>query len=123
MYPNSAKIFAYIFIASITFLSGCESGSKDEVMGNIIMDCQFSAHNAIDAAPFNDEKKHFVIGENVERCLKEKGLQPIQDDRNCSPLFLSLDLNGLLTGESRFDSRFGWTAPRLIRLTGRRLSA
>jgi hypothetical protein len=81
MYPNSAKIFAYIFIASITFLSGCESGSKDEVMGNIIMDCQFSAHNAIDAAPFNDEKKHFVIGENVERCLKGKGLQPIQDDR------------------------------------------
>ena len=79
MYPNSAKIFAFMLMVGITFISGCGSGSKDEVMGNIIMDCQFSAHNAIDAAPFNDEKKHFVIGENVERCMKENGLQPIQD--------------------------------------------
>jgi hypothetical protein len=79
MYSNSSKIFAFMLMVDVTFLSGCGSGSNDEVMGNIIMDCQFSAHNAIDAAPFNDEKKHFVIGENVERCLKEKGLQPIHD--------------------------------------------
>jgi hypothetical protein len=79
MHPNSTQIFAFMFMASIALLSGCGSESKDEVMGNIITDCQFNAHNAIDTAPLNDEKKHFVIGDKVERCLKEKGLQPIQD--------------------------------------------
>jgi hypothetical protein len=86
MYHNSAPITAFVFMAIAVILSGCGSEKKDEVLGLIIIDCQLNAHNAMDSSPLTDEKKHFAIGEYVERCLKENGLQPFnvkQGDESC----------------------------------------
>jgi hypothetical protein len=86
MYHNSAQIAGFVFILSATLLSACGSGEKDEALGQIITDCQMAAHNATADSPLTDEKKHFAIGEHVERCLKEGGLQPsnvTQGDESC----------------------------------------
>jgi len=86
MYHNSAQISAFVFMLSAALLSGCGSGANDEVIGQIMTDCQLNAHNAMETSPLSDEKRHFAIGENVERCLRESGLQPsnvAQGDESC----------------------------------------
>jgi hypothetical protein len=75
-----------VMITSIALLSGCGREAKDEVMGQIITDCQLTAHSAMETLPLTDERKHFAIGEYVEKCMKEGGLQPLnvtQGDNAC----------------------------------------
>jgi hypothetical protein len=86
MHRYSTKISALFFLTSITLLSGCSKEEKDDVMGQIITDCQLTAHGGMEASPLADEKKHYAIGVFVEKCLKEGGLQPLniaKDDNLC----------------------------------------
>jgi hypothetical protein len=57
-------------------LSACGSGEKDEALGRLITDCQMSAQYAMADSPLTDEIMHVAIGQYVERCLREGGLQP-----------------------------------------------
>ena len=80
MYPKPAQICGFVFMSSAISLSACGSGEKDEALGRLITDCQMSAHYALADSPLTDERKHVAIGEYVERCLKEGGLQPEADE-------------------------------------------
>ena len=86
MQLGTARISAYVLITSAVLLSGCGGESKDELMGQIITDCQLNAHSAMETQDMTDEKKHFAIGQLVERCLRQGGLQPLsatQGDTSC----------------------------------------
>ncbi|MGD9544761.1 MAG: hypothetical protein AB7F41_06995 [Methylocystis sp.] len=84
MYPKPVRIYGFILISSALSLSACGSGDKqDEALGRLITDCQMSAHYAMTDSTLTDEKKHVAIGEYVERCLREGGLQP-QTDESCT---------------------------------------
>ena len=75
MHHKPTRLSAFVIVGSAALLSGCGSEPKDEVMGQIITDCQLGAHTALEGSTLTDEKKHFALGEFVERCLKENGLQ------------------------------------------------
>ena len=82
MYLKPVRICGFVFMSSAISLSACGSGEKDEALGRLITDCQMSAHYAMADSHLTDEKKHVAIGEYVERCLREGGLQP-QTDESC----------------------------------------
>ncbi|HMK89759.1 MAG TPA: hypothetical protein VK446_09030 [Methylocystis sp.] len=73
--------------ASLTLLSGCEGEGGDPAMGQIMMDCQLNAHNALETSTLSDEQRHFAVGEQVEHCLKEMGLQPLSAAGNDATCF------------------------------------
>lgn len=80
MYLKPERIIGFVLVCSAISLSACGSGDKDEALGRLITDCQMSAHYAMTDSSLSDEKKHVAIGEYVERCLKEGGLQPKTDE-------------------------------------------
>ncbi|MEF3367591.1 hypothetical protein V3H18_13710 [Methylocystis sp. 9N] len=86
MYHKPARMCGFVFVSSAILLSACGGGEKDETLGRLITECQMAAHYAMTDSSLTDEKKHFAIGEYVERCLKEGGLQPVSDtqgDESC----------------------------------------
>jgi hypothetical protein len=76
MRHESTRIAAFLVIVSAGLVAGCGQGAKDDLVGQIITDCQLSAHSAMEGTVLTDEKKHFALGALVEKCLKESGLQP-----------------------------------------------
>jgi len=83
MSKKSAQLSAFVLIwMSAALLSGCGGESKDAKLGQIFMDCQLSAHSALEAstATLTDEQRHFALGASVENCLKESGLKPASAD-------------------------------------------
>lgn len=86
MCQKIAQTSRFVFMLSFSLLSSCGSEKKDEALGRMITDCQMAAYHAMADSPLTDEKKHFALGEYVERCLKEGGLQPstgTQGDESC----------------------------------------
>jgi hypothetical protein len=75
MAHKTAHVSAFGLMLGAVLLSACGRDSKDEVMGQLITDCQLRAHSALEGSTLSDEKKHFALGLFVERCLKENGLQ------------------------------------------------
>ena len=83
---KSAQVSTFALIMSAALLSACGGESKDDVMGQIITECQLNAHTAMENSPLTDEKKHFALGAYVEECLRESGLQALdipQGDATC----------------------------------------
>jgi hypothetical protein len=83
MRHDSILIAAFVLAGSAALLSGCGSESKDSAMGEIITECQMNAHGSLEGTELNDEKKHFALGEYVEKCLRRNGLEPL-DDPSCA---------------------------------------
>ncbi len=86
MHHHSTKLSVLVFVTGVFLLSGCGREAKDDVMGQIITDCQLAGHSAMETSPLTDERKHFAIGEYVEKCMKEGGLQPSalpEGDNSC----------------------------------------
>ncbi|HXY57041.1 MAG TPA: hypothetical protein VEH76_00505 [Methylocystis sp.] len=84
MRKKSAQLSASIFMLSATLLSGCGGESKDARLSQIFTECQLSAHTELEAstATLNDEQRHFALGASVEKCLKNSGLQPLNDAKS-----------------------------------------
>ena len=88
MHGNSSRVSIFAFVISAALLSGCggESKDKDDVMGQILTECQLDAHGVMENSPLVGEKKRFALGAYVEECLKGSGLQPldiVQGDTTC----------------------------------------
>jgi len=87
MPSKSVQISGFVFLASLALLAGCSKEAKDDVMGQIITDCQLSAHSAMETSNIADEKRHSALGAFVEKCLKESGLQPSDVSKSDSSCF------------------------------------